>query len=154
MITPRPALPPEGRIPVFWANVDRSAGPGGCWPWMAHIHRNGYGKFMVDRVPRMAHRVAFEIARGPIPAGKHLDHLCRTRACVNPAHLEPVSQAENNRRAESGHAAKTHCPAGHEYTGRNLVINTAGRRECRTCMNARTAAYRARQRAKARDGES
>lgn len=139
MIQPQPALPAPRLIERFWSHVDRSGGPGACWPWRAYVHVNGYGKFMVDGKPRMAHRVAFEIARGPIPAGRHLDHLCRNRICVNPAHLEPVTQAENNRRAESGQAKKTHCPAGHPYAGDNLVITSAGRRECRICQRARWA---------------
>lgn len=142
----QPALPPPHLVALFWSHVDRSGGPGACWPWTAYVHRNGYGKFMVERKPRMAHRVAFEITRGPIPPDRYLDHLCRNRICVNPAHLEPVTQAENNRRADSGWAAKTHCPAGHPYAGNNLVVNTAGRRECRICMRARAAAYRERRR--------
>lgn len=71
----------------------------GCWLWDGHLGRNGYGSIHVDRRPRYAHRVVWELERGPIPAGLTLDHLCRVRRCVNPDHLEPVSSAENIRRA-------------------------------------------------------
>ena len=89
---------PEG----FWARVDRGAD---CWLWRGHINRNGYGIFGVvtdtpsGRGSVQAHRAAYALLKGEVPIGMHLDHLCRNRECVNPEHLEPVSLAENNRRA-------------------------------------------------------
>lgn len=76
----------------------------------------------------------YEAFVGPIPDGLQIDHLCRVRHCVNPAHLEPVTIAENVRR---GAAAQTHCKYGHEYTPENTVIHHGGR-ECRTCNRIRS----------------
>lgn len=113
----------------------------GCWLWLGAEQR-GYG--YIGRTP--AHRRAYETFVGPIPAGLHIDHLCSVRACVNPAHLEPVTQEENNRRAYarmrsagvvrrvSEEKRKTHCKAGHEFSAENtLTIPTRpGWRICRT----------------------
>lgn len=71
----------------------------GCWVWTAASNGRGYGRIWVDGRPHPAHRVAYEIHVGPIPAGMEIDHLCRNRGCVNPAHLEPVTRRENLRRA-------------------------------------------------------
>lgn len=78
----------------FMARVDQSAGPAGCWPWLGAIAPSGYGRVH----SRWAHRLSYEFLVGPIPAGLDIDHLCRNRLCVNPAHLEPVTRLVNVRR--------------------------------------------------------
>jgi hypothetical protein len=83
-----------------------------------------------------AHRVAYEALKGPIAVGLDIDHLCRNPGCVNPAHLEAVTHAENIRRAMSLRPRKTHCVHGHAYTDENTLVS--GRKWiCRTCKRAR-----------------
>lgn len=92
-------------VPVeerFWPKVDRR-GPDECWPWLATLDRYGYGTFHDGRRLTGAHRMAYELLRGPIPDGLELDHLCRTRGCVNPAHLEAVTHRENMGRSRGLH---------------------------------------------------
>jgi hypothetical protein len=103
----------------FWAKADRR-GDAECWEWVACRTAMGYGRFVVDRRVRAAHRVAYELSVGPIPEGLEIDHLCRNRACVNPAHLEAVSHRVNVLRGTAPAAVnkrKTHCPCGREYGG-------------------------------------
>jgi hypothetical protein len=112
----------------------------GCWLWTGSVNKAGYGLFWTGAAQRLAHRCSYELHVGPIPAGLTLDHLCRVRCCVNPDHLEPVTQGDNARRSpiigiRSGELqrSKTHCPKGHAYTGENLIIRENGWRRCRAC---------------------
>lgn len=83
-----------------------------------------------------AHRVAYEEIMGPVPEGLELDHLCRTRSCVNPSHLEPVTHRENMNRGDVATRRKTHCPKGHPYDEENTGIYN-GYRNCRACARLR-----------------
>ena len=117
----------------FWEKVERTEG---CWIWKASLNTYGYGQFFHDGSPRKAHRLSYEWANGPIPAGLEIDHLCRTRACVNPDHLEPVTHRENLLRGDTFQARNanaTHCPRGHAYDYANTKVGPTGGRRCRAC---------------------
>jgi len=119
----------------------------GCWLWTASVSTGGYGNFSLDGGTHPAHRVAYEANIGPIPDGLELDHLCRTRNCVNPNHLEIVTHIENVRRGNSGlyQRSKTHCKKGHPYFGRNLYIYPGGsKRACKACVAASARRHRKR----------
>jgi hypothetical protein len=116
----------------FAAKVRRAED--GCWIWQGTTTSKGYGQFWHDGRLVGAHRFAWEQAHGrPIPEGLVIDHLCRTRNCVNPEHLEPVTTRENTLRGE-GCKPKTHCPQRHPYDDENTYTDPAGRRHCRTCQ--------------------
>lgn len=106
-----------------------------CWIWTAGRTGSGYGAFRYDG-GTVAHRFSYEAHVGPIPDGHVIDHLCRNKACVNPAHLEAVTQSENISRAPGlgeFQRAKSHCRNGHPYEGDNLYVYPSGQRGCRTC---------------------
>lgn len=134
----------EGR---FWAKVNKTDA---CWLWTGAISGGtGYGSCTgQDGTRSSAHRMAFTLIRGEIPAGLVLDHLCRVRACVNPDHLEPVTHRENIRRGAAPaavSAAKGECKNGHPHDERNTYIRPSGQRDCRPCAAARQLArYHAR----------
>lgn len=115
------------------------SGPNECRLWTGYT-RKGYGRLGIDGKLFQAHRVAYELANGPIPEGLELDHLCRNRACINPDHLEPVTGRENIMRGEAipaRNARKTECKNGHPFTVENTYLRpSGGNRECRTCKLA------------------
>jgi len=123
----------------FWDKVRKSEDPNGCWEWFAYKDRKGYGRFRDGRVVR-AHRWAYEHLVGPIPANRQCDHLCRNRACVNPAHIELVTNKENTLRGVSlaaQCARRTVCKNGHPL----VVAGT--RRRCPLCRAEYQRVYRA-----------
>lgn len=136
--------PPQTTIDRFWAKVVWNGDEDECWTWEASKNCGGYGHFTAGGRHFSAHRFAYELLVGPIPEGLDLDHLCRVRNCVNPAHLEPVTRRENLLRGktiQARNAAKTHCPQGHPYWGDNLYIDARGCRSCWTCKRANKRCY-------------
>jgi len=135
----------------FWGRVERIT-ESGCWIWMGATSC-GYGHVRILKELKLAHRVSYEIHRGPIPGGLELDHLCRVRCCVNPAHLEPVTSVVNTARGKlaevtrARYARITHCPRGHAYAEPNLRYAPNGARYCLACRNILAAKYREKRRA-------
>jgi hypothetical protein len=134
----------------FWSYV-RPAEALECWEWTGARNQFGYGQIGRGRDNLLvAHRASWEMLRGEIPDGLQLDHLCRNPPCVNPWHLDPVTQRVNLLRGETltaRNAAKTECPSGHPYTPGNIYWDQ-GHRTCRTCKMARSrAAHAAKRRA-------
>lgn len=113
-----------------------------CIEWDGYRDEDGYGRLSVAGKWCGAHRVAWEKARGEIPEGMVIDHLCRNRACVNVAHMEVVTPVENTKRGIN--ATKEECTRGHPLSGENLMVRASGRRWCRECGRLRWRAYRLR----------
>ena len=111
-----------------------------CWHWSGPAMK-GYGRYSA----RQAHAVAYEVYVGPIPDGLEVDHLCRNRLCVNPAHLEAVTRQTN---VDRRYALLTRCSRGHEFTPKNTFEMPGSgerpRRRCRACWRENSAAYKAR----------
>lgn len=142
----------------LWRRVDKN-GPipecrpdlGPCWIWLAG-KSGGYGNIYVGGKCRCrpAHVVAYEATKGPVPEGLILDHLCRNRACVNPDHLEPVTNRVNTMRGVSPAIILHHlgrCKRGHERTPENTLLrkNPSGNgivNSCRICKRMKDAEYR------------
>lgn len=132
----------EKDVVRFMAKVQKPEASDGCWMWTSYKNRRGYGMFSLggrSGRPVLAHRFAYFHLVGPVGEGLHLDHLCRNPACVNPAHLEPVTARENCRRSPIHNGSKTHCPKGHEYTPENVVRcpSRPTHRLCRKCIESR-----------------
>lgn len=127
--------------------IERSDGLS-CWHWRGARSSGGYGQIWVDGKLRPAHRVMYELKVAQVPEDLVIDHLCRVRHCVNPDHMEVVSQEENIRRGEGGknYRDKTHCPQGHPYAGDNLYTAPSGNRLCRKCQRRHQRAFRKRAR--------
>jgi hypothetical protein len=141
----------------FWSKVDKTTG---CWLWTGAANADGYGRSRLtingERFA-LAHRVAYRLLVGPIPAEMTLDHLCRVRLCVKPDHLDPVPSGVNAMRGNGPAAAaarRTHCSNGHEFTPGNTLWLSNGKgershRRCRTCNAERLRERRRRRRGNA-----
>lgn len=132
----------------FWAKVNfdglvpaHQPDLGPCWLWTGATDRAGYGQIAIGRRAdgkRGAHRVAFALINGFWPPD-HTDHLCRTRVCIRPAHLEAVTQRENLLRGigfAATNAVKTACLRGHPLDDENTFVARNGSRSCRACRRA------------------
>lgn len=137
-------------LPAFVRKKITPAAPDECWLWRGALGVHGYGQIhlLIDGKDRhrMPHRVVYEHLVGPIPAGLQIDHLCRVRHCVNPAHLEPVTNAENTRRGRLSELntlrakRRKHCKRGHLYD----EFAEGERRHCRVCHRMTSSCYRLR----------
>lgn len=126
----------------------------GCWEWSEKRNRGGYGVFTLSLTGGrtvLAHRFSLKLAGVEIPDGMVVDHLCRVRHCVNPEHLDVVTNRENLLRGmgwSGTHYRKTHCVRGHKFDDDNTVVYVTAdgreQRNCRECINFRARRRRAR----------
>ena len=110
-----------------------------CWLWTGTLDDKGYGITRVNNKNSRAHRIIYELLVGKIPDGLQIDHLCRVRNCVNPNHLEPVTQDENKRRNVPfrKEVLKTHCKNGHEFSEKNTKIRMRNGNPWRVCKKCK-----------------
>jgi len=126
----------------FWSKVDKTDG---CWFWKAATLQNGYGVFNLRGTIAYAHRIAYLAAKGTISETLVVDHICRTRNCVNPNHMREITRGENVSIGRNALREKTHCVNGHPFSGHNMC--RVGRRQyraCRICHQRRNEEYRRR----------
>lgn len=125
----------------FWSRVKRGDG---CWEWQGGSNQYGYGLFTRrgcdTKVTRVASRISWELAHGPIPQGMVVCHKCDNPPCVNPDHLFIGTHLDNMRdmvakgRSVPSRKSWTHCTRGHEFTPENTRIHKDGYRLCRECV--------------------
>lgn len=140
-----PLVPRVKRDP--WARFSEKISGAGdlesCWVWTSTIDKDGYAAFSFQGKQVKAARWAYEFMLHDIPKGLHLDHLCRTRSCVNPWHLDPVTPRVNFLRGNqpgtlgARQRAKVKCPQGHPYDEENTRVRSSGARTCRACEKAK-----------------
>lgn len=132
---------PEKIQARFWSKGNKASGIfkivngqlSECWAWIATKHEAGYGQIAVKGRLWRSHILSYTWEKGSIPDGFQIDHLCRTRECVRPDHLEAVTPAINVQRGICASSEKEGCPKGHLYD----IVDSAGRRRCRICVRER-----------------
>lgn len=131
---------------------------GDCWVWTGAKTPCNYGNFGDQGKTWRAHRWSYEYMVGPIPDGLQLDHLCRNRLCVNPAHLDPVPSVVNNNRVpdENRNQPWERCSRGHLLDEANTYVapkaysdRTNINRTCKTCRSEAQRRHRERKKARA-----
>lgn len=136
----------------FWSKVGQ--GRNGCWEWLAHTH-HGYGRFKTYSGKNyFAHRYAWMEVKGALPPYQHggieFDHICKNRSCVNPEHLELVTNRENTLRSDnpaSLNAKKVYCVNGHKFT-EETIYKWKGKRICKICLSIRDKQYKTKAKSK------
>jgi hypothetical protein len=108
--------------------LSRTVRDGDCLIWTGAVQTKGYGSVSIDGRSELAHRASYRLNVGPIPDGRQIDHVktrgCRSRLCINPTHLEPVTNRENTNR--TGHGSEERCKRGHLLSGSNLRVKSRG----------------------------
>lgn len=128
--------PSRTHLAAFFSRV--TVGPAGCWLWTGCVNGKGYAAFGGNG----AHRFAHAWFVGPIAPGLEVDHLCRVRRCVNPAHLEAVTGLENRLRGTCYPYRLGRCKRGHNLADVGLAKNsTNGEVFCRECRRITQARY-------------
>ena len=131
-------LPLSGRLEKYSIPEPNT----GCLLWFGVTTKEGYGRLRVEGKYKYAHRLSYENSVGQIQDGLELDHLCRTRCCIEPNHLEAVVHSENVRRGLYGVLNKN-CPKGHSYSGKNLILTKKNKwKVCRICKNEKKKQWR------------
>lgn len=147
-------MPPKPRplADRFWPKVNKTES---CWLWTGAKDPNGYGRINPGGRfggAALAHRISWELLRGPIPDGLVIDHLCRVPACVNPDHMETVPMRVNSMRGQHPKyvAHKTGvCLRGHAFDVVGVRLYANGRKGCRQCIRETYRAWLARRKAMA-----
>lgn len=138
----------EKHLVRFFSKIEQNEN--GCWVWQGATGGSGkhrYGTLSNNGKLTLAHRLSYEHFIGPIPEGLNIDHLCQNKLCVNPGHLEPVTQHTNLHRSpntlNAQNAALTHCKSGHLLSGDNVRFYRS-QRVCRACKKEWVQQKRAR----------
>lgn len=128
---------PDAEAVVAWALERAIPEPNsGCWLWLLALTRDGYAHTSSRGGSSLAHKRVYEALHGRLRRGRTLDHSCRVRCCINPAHVAPVSNRKNLRRGfgATGRWRNTYCHRGHKFTRGNVYRHpTTGTRQCRAC---------------------
>ncbi len=121
----------------------------GCWGWRGATTKFGYGQLTNGGKHEMAHRLSYKLFVGALAKGMTIDHLCGNTSCVNPKHLEQVTQRENTLRGNAvtaKNARKTRCQNGHEFNSSNTRMSVDGKRICKICRRSWDRLYQRKKR--------